>query len=48
MEIYIKNNVSDITYQSELIPLHSCRMQEGGLVRTYNLASLTFAKLCAY
>jgi len=31
MEPYIKGNVSDITYQSELIPLHSCRMQEGGL-----------------
>ena len=33
MEPYIKNNVSDITYMSELIPLHSCRMQEGGLIR---------------
>jgi len=33
MENYIKN-ITDITYQSELIPLHSCRMQEGGLIRT--------------
>jgi len=27
MELYIKD-VSDITYESKLIPLHSCRMQE--------------------
>ena len=41
MELYIKDIVSDITYESELIPLHSCRMQEGGLIRAYNLLTLT-------
>jgi len=25
--------IADITYLSELTPLHSCRMQEGGLIR---------------
>jgi len=36
MENYIKN-ITDITYMPELIPLHSCRMQEGGLIRPNNL-----------
>jgi len=31
MEPYIKNNVSDITYKSELIPPAFLRKQEGGI-----------------
>ena len=32
METYIKDNVNDITYQSELIP-PSCFRKKGGLIR---------------
>ncbi len=31
MEPYIKNNVNDITYKSELIPPAFLRKQEGGI-----------------
>ena len=47
MEINFKDS-ADITYMSELIPLHSCRMQEGGLIRTHNLLTLCVRKLCAH
>ncbi len=45
MEPYIKNNVSDITYMSELI-LDIFDVKD--LIRANNLRSLTFRKLCAH
>jgi len=45
-ENYIKNNLNDITCMSELSPFIA--RKQGGLIRTYNLASLSFAKLCAH
>jgi hypothetical protein len=53
MEQYINDNLSDITYQSELIPADSFCIRKSeskrrGLIRAYNLRSLTFRKLCAH
>ena len=45
MEIYIKNNVNDITYQSELI-LDIFDVKD--LIRTDNLLTLCVRKLCAH
>ena len=46
MEPYINNNVSDITYMSELIL--AVAAQRRGLIRTYNLLTLRVRKLCAH
>ncbi len=45
MEHYINNNLSDITYMSELI-LDIFDVKD--LIRTYNLRSLSFRKLCVH
>jgi len=45
METCIKNNLNDITYMSELI-LDIVDVKD--LIRTYNLRSLSFRKLCAH
>ncbi len=37
MEYYIQNKVSDITYQSELIPPAFLRKQEGGINSSFAL-----------
>ena len=46
MEQYIKDNLSDITYVSELIPPRSCIA--GGLIRTITYVHLLLRKLCAH
>jgi hypothetical protein len=53
MEQYIKNNLSDISYPSELIldtntTTFKRNLTCQGLIRPYNLRSLTFRKLWAY
>ena len=45
MEMYINKDVDDITYKSELI-LDIEDVKD--LIRTYNLRSLVFRKLCAH
>jgi len=48
MDSYIKSNINDITYMSELIPLLSCESKKGGLMLPNNLRSLSLRKLWAY
>ncbi len=49
MEHYINEDVSDITYMSELIPPAFLRKQEGGIIRANNLRrSFELRKLCAH
>jgi len=48
METYIKGNISNITYQSELVPPSCFRKKAGGLIRPNNLRSLAFRKLWAH
>ncbi len=45
MENYFNKNLSDITYQSELI-LDIKDVKD--LIRTYDLRSLSFRKLCVH
>jgi hypothetical protein len=50
MEPYIKGNINDITYMSELIPAASlCEAKQRGSIRTYNLRrTYVLRKLCAH
>jgi hypothetical protein len=49
MERYIKNNLDDITYLSELTPAALQRKaKQRGLIRTHNLLRLASRKLCAH
>jgi len=48
MEAYIKDNITDITNMSELIPPAFLRKQEGGINSHNNLLTLRVRKLCAH